>query len=496
MMKPSLQLRIGQQLTMTPQLQQAIRLLQLPTIELQAQVQQALENNVLLEADEDFESTWTMDTLPGQVSAGAEADGDDRTGRRDRRRMDRTERGGIRDALVTAPAMATSISKTSRAARCTIISPGSLNSRIFRPESIAIGRALIDAINDDGYLTESLEDIADTVASAVAGEVAADAASVENVLAVIQQFDPAGVGARSVAECIELQLAQLDPATPGLEAARTLAHRHLELVAGQQFPALQREMHCSGSELDVALALVRSCHPRPGAAFQALRTEYVVPDVYARRTPQGWVVELNPMALPRIRLNEGYAGMITRAPDHAVLRTQLQEARWLLRSLEIRNDTMLRVARTIVERQQAFLDRGEESMQPMILRDVAEAVQMHESTISRVTTGKYLHTPRGVFEFRFFFSSHVPGEDGAGVSSTAIRARIRKLIAQEAAGSPAVATSRSWRCLRATASRWRAGRSRSIARRSASRPRARGARPRRAERGDEHERTRSTRPCN
>jgi RNA polymerase sigma-54 factor len=167
-----------------------------------------------------------------------------------------------------------------------------------------------------------------------------------------------------------------------------------------------------------------------------VRTEYVVPDVYARRSPQGWVVELNPAALPRVRVNESYASMITRAPDHAVLRTQLQEARWLMRSLEIRNDTMLRVARSIVERQLAFLDRGEESMQPMILRDVAEAVQMHESTISRVTTGKYLHTPRGVFEFRYFFSSHVPAEDGSGVSSTAIRAKIRKLIAQESPERP------------------------------------------------------------
>jgi ribosomal subunit interface protein len=157
--------------------------------------------------------------------------------------------------------------------------------------------------------------------------------------------------------------------------------------------------------------------------------------VFARRTPQGWVVELNPSALPRVRLNEGYAAMITRAPDHAVLRTQLQEARWLVRSLEIRNETMLKVARTIVERQQAFLDRGEESMQPMILKDVAEAVGMHESTISRVTTGKYLHTPRGVFEFRFFFSSQVAGEDGAGVSSTAIRAKIEAHLAG-AAGRP------------------------------------------------------------
>jgi RNA polymerase sigma-54 factor len=431
MMKPSLQLRIGQQLTMTPQLQQAIRLLQLPTIELQAQVQLALESNVLLEADEDFESTWAMDTLPGQTSAEAEAAedaepvveiGDEWTEPNAAESETPWSGSGDGDQDLEDESGRTLHDHLS----------WQLELAHLPAESLAIGRALIDAINDDGYLTESLEAIADTVA----GEVAADAASVEGALAVIQQFDPAGVGARSVGECIDLQLAQLDPATPGLEAARTLAHRHLELVAGQQFPALQKEMHCSGSELDVALALVRSCHPRPGAAFQALRTEYVVPDVYARRTPQGWVVELNPMALPRIRLNEGYAGMITRAPDHAVLRTQLQEARWLLRSLEIRNDTMLRVARTIVERQQAFLDRGEESMQPMILRDVAEAVQMHESTISRVTTGKYLHTPRGVFEFRFFFSSHVPGEDGAGVSSTAIRARIRKLIAQEAPGRP------------------------------------------------------------
>jgi RNA polymerase sigma-54 factor len=181
---------------------------------------------------------------------------------------------------------------------------------------------------------------------------------------------------------------------------------------------------------------VRSCHPRPGAAFQAGRTEYVVPDVFVRRTPQGWSVELNASALPRVRLNDSYANMITRAPDHAVLRTQLQEARWLLRSLEIRNDTMLRVARSIVERQHAFLENGDEAMQPMILKDVAEAVAMHESTISRVTTGKYMHTPRGVYEFRYFFSSHVPAEDGTGVSSTAIRAKIRKLIAQEPPGRP------------------------------------------------------------
>ena len=428
MMKPSLQLRIGQQLAMTPQLQQALRLLQLPTIELQAQVQQALETNVMLETDEDFDATWAMDSMAG-VTAREAAEAEPAV--------------EIGDEW-PEPTAAESEAPWSRSG------PGadepedesgrSLHDHLawqlelapLPPGPLSIGRAIIDAINDDGYLTESTQ----AIAEAVTEEVRADAAVVEGILSIIQQFDPAGVGARSLSECIGLQLAQLDPATPGLAAAREIARNHLELVASQQFQALRREVHCSDEELDVALALVRSCHPRPGAAFESARTEYVVPDVFARRTPQGWSVELNPAALPRVRLNDSYAGMITRSPDHAVLRTQLQEARWLLRSLEIRNETMLKVARTIVERQQAFLDRGEESMQPMILKDVAEAVQMHESTISRVTTGKYLHTPRGVFEFRFFFSSQVPGEDGAGVSSIAIRARIRKLIDQEPPDRP------------------------------------------------------------
>src|SRR5688572_1477075 len=431
MMKPSLQLRIGQQLTMTPQLQQAIRLLQLPTIELQAQVLQALESNVMLESDEDLESTWALDAAQGEP-AGAPGESEE---------AEASVEIGEDWAEPNAAESETPWSGSGGGERELADESGmtlrehlawQLELAHLPAEALAVGRAIIDAINDDGYLTEPVESIAE----AVADEAPTDAAGVERVLAIVQQLDPAGVGARSVAECIELQLAQLDPATPGLSVARALAHRHLELVAGRELGQLQRELHVTGAELDVALALVRSCHPRPGAAFQALRTEYVVPDVFARRTPAGWVVELNPSALPRIRLNEGYAGMLTRAPDHAVLRTQLQEARWLLRSLEIRNDTMLKVARTIVERQRAFLDRGEESMQPMILRDVAEAVGMHESTISRVTTGKYLHTPRGVFEFRFFFSSQVPGDDGAAVSSTAIRAKIRRLVAGEPPGKP------------------------------------------------------------
>jgi RNA polymerase sigma-54 factor len=430
MMKPSLQLRIGQQLTMTPQLQQAIRLLQLSTIELQAQIQQALESNVMLEAEEDMEPTTTIEALSKIDRNDGDTSGDDANDDEPVVEIgdDWTEPNAVESEAPWSGSGDSGQDFEDEAGQ-SLQDHLSWQLEMARlpAAALTIGRALIDSINDDGYLTETLQEIADTVAP----EIVANEADVEAVLATIQQFDPPGIAARSVGECVELQLRQLDPSTPGLDAALILAHQHLELVAQQQFSLLQRQMHCSGEELDAALALVRSCHPRPGSTIQPVHTEFVVPDVYARRSPQGWIVELNPASVPRVRLNESYAGMLTREADHAVLRTQLQEARWLLRSLEIRNDTMLRVARSIVERQSAFLDRGEESMQPMILRDIAEAVGMHESTISRVTTGKYLHTPRGVFEFRYFFSSQVPGDDGAGVSSTAIRAKIRKLIAQE-----------------------------------------------------------------
>ncbi len=468
MMKPSLQLRLGQQLAMTPQLQQAIRLLQLPTLELQAQVLQALESNVMLEPDEDFEATWSAEAAPSEPSDEDGGDepvveiGDDWT--EPSAAESEAPWSGTGDRELELP------DETGRTLRDHL--GWQLELAHLPPDALAIGRALVDAINDDGYLTEPLE----AIAEALAGEVRTDAAGVARVLAVVQQLDPSGVGARSVAECIELQLAQLDAATPGLATALALAHRHLELVAGRDLAALQRELRVSGEDLDVALALVRSCHPRPGAAFQAGRTEYVVPDVYARRTPQGWIVELNPAALPRVRINEGYAGMITRAPDHAVLRAQLQEARWLMRSLEIRNDTMLKVARTIVERQQAFLDRGEESMEPMILKDVAEAVAMHESTISRDH-----HRQVPAHAARHLRVQVLLLEPGGG------RRRRRRLVDRDpcqdpqadrsgGAGPAPLRPAASSRCSPPTACRWRGAPSRSTARRSASRPRARAGR--------------------
>jgi RNA polymerase sigma-54 factor len=302
----------------------------------------------------------------------------------------------------------------------------------LEPRDVAIARAIVDAVSDDGYVTESLEEISVTLRP----EIECSVGEVEKVLGMVQALDPPGVGARSVGECIELQLRQLDPGTPGLELACAIARHHLALVADRELALLRRELRATEEELAASLALVRACHPRPGSTVSSGAAEYVVPDVFVRRTDHGWAVEMNPSTLPRVRLNQSYASLIGRAASHATMRAQLQEARWLLKSLEIRHDTLIKVARSIVERQTAFLEHGEEYMRPMILRDIAEAIDMHESTISRVTSGKYMHTPRGVFELRYFFSSHVEGTDGSGTSSTAIRAKIRKLVKEEDPEAP------------------------------------------------------------
>jgi RNA polymerase sigma-54 factor len=433
MLKPALQLKLGQQLTMTPQLQQAIRLLQLPVLELQAQVQEALESNVMLEAEEDEQIDLTSLDQPAPTGEDEEAapdtsdeivvemedpwaesstpSGDGRAQDDDDRPLEFTDdrERDLHQHLVWQ-----------------------LEISRLDPRQVWIGEALVDALNDDGYLTESTADIARSLSA----DLPVTEEDVEQVLAFIQTLDPPGVGARTASECICLQLAQLEPDTPGRDLALRIARDHLQAVADRDHTALRRLLEADEDSLLEALALIRGCHPRPGSAFESAQPEYIVPDVFVRRTDQGWAVEINPASVPRLQGNQGYASLVSRSADYASLRAQLQEARWLIRSLEIRNDTLLKVARTIVQRQAAFLEQGDEAMQPMILRDVAEAVSMHESTISRVTTGKYMHTPRGIFEFRFFFSSHVAGTDGGDVSSVAIRARIRKLIADEVPEKP------------------------------------------------------------
>ena len=418
---------------MTPQLQQAIRLLQLPTIELLAHIREALESNVMLEQDEDAESAafqplattemggeQTSSEPATEVEVLDDSWNDQSVGPAenpwspgdDERQQEFADAGGasLRDHLLWQLELAQ-----------------------LTPRALAIGRAIVDAIKDDGYLADPLEEIAATLRP----ELDCDAQEVASVLDMVQTLDPSGVGARTVSECLLLQLAQLDVDTPGLASARILAREHLELVASRDLTALQHALQGSDEELEEALVLVRACHPRPGSVFSAAAPEYVVPDVFVRRTARGWSVEINGATLPRVRVNQGYAQLLGRGAAHATMRTQLQEARWLLKSLEIRQDTLIKVARSIVERQSEFLEHGEEHMRPMILRDIAAAIEMHESTVSRITSGKYMHTPRGVFELRYFFSSQVEGANGsAGTSSTAIRAKIRKLIREEDAGNP------------------------------------------------------------
>jgi RNA polymerase sigma-54 factor len=439
MLKPTLQLRLGQQLTMTPQLQQAIRLLQLPALDLQAHVREALESNVMLESLDEAGDATGINEAPELREEPREDTREEKA----EQELDSVDVEVIDDpwAEPTAAASDTVWSgngdKTQEFAdqRGQTLQEHLLWQLEFAhlsPLDLALARAIVDAINDDGYLTDSLDEIQRSLLP----EVACTMADMERALAAVQLLDPAGVGARSISECILLQLAQLDPATPQLDLAKRIAGEHLGLVAEQQLALLRRQLRVSDEELHAALALVRACQPRPGATIQNETAEYVVPDVFVRRGEHGWIVEINPSTVPRVRVNQSYADMLGRNADHSMLRAQLQEARWLLRSLEIRNETLLKVARAIVQRQSAFFDQGEEAMQPMILKDVAEAIEMHESTISRVTTAKYMHTPRGVFEFRYFFSSHVAANDGTEMSSTAIRAKIRKLIAQEDSGNP------------------------------------------------------------
>jgi RNA polymerase sigma-54 factor len=456
MLKPALQLRLGQQLTMTPQLQQAIRLLQLPVLELQAQIREALESNIMLEAEEEdsvleslgatesgveYQSTYEGESGPTEEIANTPYE--ERA-----QEQSREERVDIVDSADWTESHAVGSSESpwnndeddDRGQDFNDTNSETLQEHLQWQLGLSklgereqrIGAAILDAVNDDGYLIEPIEEIALNLMP----ELTVLPTEVEQVLKVVQSFDPPGVAARSVSECIELQLRQLDADTPGLETALVIAANYLDEVAAHQYTLLRRQLRSSEDDLDQALALVRACQPRPGSSLHANAPDYVVPDVFIRRTEQGWAVEINPASVPRIRVNQSYAGMLGRSADFATMRTQLQEARWLIRSLEIRNETLLKVARCIVQRQAAFLDQGEEFMQPMILKDVADAVEMHESTISRVTTNKYMHTPRGVFEFRYFFSSHVSGTDGSELSSTAIRAKIRKLISSEDQDKP------------------------------------------------------------
>lgn len=439
-MKPSLQLKIGQSLTMTPQLQQAIRLLQLPVMELQTQIQEALESNVMLEAVED-ETTEVkaldQNELPTAKKPDSESEPviEEATYEETWDKQITAAESNYNSAGGEPPLQQDFVDHSGQTLHEHLL--WQLELENFNDFEAAIGRAIIDAINDDGYLIDDFDTIIETLAADRDGSaVSATEADIERVLAKIQKLDPAGVAARSLSECLDLQLQQLSDDTDERELARELVANHLELLADRQYTALRRRLKVDEESLELAAALVRSLHPRPGSTVNTVPPAYVIPDVHVKKQDGRWVIELNSGTTPSLRVNQIYASQLARGAEHSTLRGQLQEARWLVRSLEIRNETLFRVASCIVARQQAFLEHGEESMTPMILRDVAEELDMHESTISRVTTNKYMRTPRGIFEFRYFFSSHIGTADGNELSSVAIRAKIRKLINEEEAQKP------------------------------------------------------------
>ena len=421
MLKPSLQLKLGQTLTMTPQLQQAIRLLQLPVLDLNAQIQDALEENIMLE----------MEDLPDVPQTSAETTAEVETIRAEdswqERSAERIQDGGWNGEGRPMNDFADESGQTLREHLL-----WQLEMEHFSPRQVVIGEAIVDSINDDGYLTIDVEE----VSASLDAETRVSMEEIEETLEKVQRLDPVGVGARSISECIILQLRQLDDATPGLQLAIELAANHLGLIASQSFGELRRDLRTSEEELHDGLALVKSCNPKPGLAVSPAATEYVIPDVFVRKVDDHWQVEISPTGIPRLSVNQQYARLLRGSGDHAVLRSQLQEARWLIRSLEIRNETLMKVATCIVSRQTEFLEHGDEAMKPMVLRDVAEEIGMHESTISRVTTNKYMHTPRGVLEFKYFFSSHLSSASGEDQSSTSVRAKIRKLIGAENPAKP------------------------------------------------------------
>lgn len=429
-MKPTLQLRIGTQLTMTPQLQQAIQLLQLSTLDLHQEIQQALESNPMLELDEAYgeetvseptDAEWASD-IPDELATDSEWSDTYQdlasagSGSEESPDFERNATGqSLQDYLRWQLDMS------------------DLSSRRRQ-----IAESLVDSTSPAGYLDANLNDLADGLRGQGLDDLTAS--EVEQVLEYLQQFDPTGVCARDLRECLLLQLDTLSQDTPLLPQAKRLVRQFLEALASDDRKLLKRRLRLDDAQLDAVIVLIRALDPRPGQAFDDSRSDHVTPDLVARHTHDGWRIELNPDAMPRLRIQPNYAALIRRADksdDNIFLKQHLQEARWLIKSLSSRNDTLLKVGREIMTRQLDFLEQGEEAMKPLILADIAQIVEMHESTISRVTTQKFIHTPRGVFELKYFFSSQVGGgSDGDVYSSTAIRARLKKLIGEESPRKP------------------------------------------------------------
>ena len=443
-------------MTMTPQLQQAIRLLQLSTLDLQQEIHEALESNPMLELIEDQDEKFDS------KSEKPETEQDKTTSTKDSDAADNNTESSEWSETIPEDLGVDSnwddVYQGSYTSGATYESDSSdFESRNSITESLQdhllwqlnltpmsnqdkeIGFALIDAIDPNGKLTVDIESIYEGISSNL--EIETD--EVVAVLHRIQQFDPVGVGYRDLAECLLIQLAHFtDPEhARDVANAKLIIAEHLGLLGTRDYAQIMRKTRLKEPELKAAIDIIEKLNPRPGADISPPSTTYIVPDVIVTKQPETgkWKVELNPEIAPKIRINAGYAALVKRADssdENTFLRDNLQEARWFIKSLQSRNETLMKVATRIVEHQQGFLEHGEEAMKPLVLHDIAEKIGMHESTISRVTTQKYMHTPRGIYELKYFFSSHVSTIGGGECSSTAIRALIKKLIAAENSKKP------------------------------------------------------------
>lgn len=442
-MKQSLQLKLSQHLTLTPQLQQSIRLLQLSTLELNQELDRFLMENPLLErsdlAGEPIAIPTSNGSAPSSESAPQEAsseaepelggsseawDGSDNVSFDETVNYGPREEGEEREGQ-QLPAVSPTLQDH-------LVSQLNLMQLSERDKQLVI--LLIAHLDEDGYLTASIEEIFRSLPE----DNDIDPEELSIALKHLQHLDPPGVGARSLSECLELQIKTLPQTTPARDCAMAIAKTHLPLLAARDFNKLRKLLGCSEADLKAAQQLVQRLNPKPGARFSVIETRFVVPDVIVRRVKGKWTATLNQEALPKLRINKMYADILQSRRDggNQQLASQLQEARWLIKNVQQRFDTILRVTQAIVDRQKHFFDHGEVAMRPLVLREIAEHVGLHESTVSRVTTQKYMLTPRGIFELKYFFGSHVATETGGACSATAIRALIKQLVSAEDSRKP------------------------------------------------------------
>ncbi len=433
-MKQTLQLKLSQHLTLTPQLQQSIRLLQLSTLELNQEIENFLQENPLLEREDEpapeaptYSASGDALQAPTESLDGAapepnfgDASPADWIGEGGAS-APRDERNDDEPSYAEIQAAATSL-------RDHLGSQLAMMPLSERDRSLV--RLLIEALDDDGYLAQDLAELVDLLPA----ELEVDLDELQIALKHLQNFDPPGIGARSASECLALQLANR-PASKTRDLALKIARNHLDQLAARDYVRLRKAVACSEDELREAQALIRSLNPRPGAQFSPADTRYVVPDVIVRKVRGQWAATLNAEAMPRLRINRLYADIL-QGQRGSGLSSQLQEAKWLIKNVQQRFETIQRVSQAIVDRQRQFFEHGEVAMRPLTLREIADQLGLHESTISRVTTQKYMASPRGVYELKYFFGSHVATETGGAASSTAIRALIKQLVGAEDAKKP------------------------------------------------------------